>query len=115
MNIGLDSIVFIDDSSFEVNLIRQEILLDGYFDLSKLFKNVYDLGIHNVLVECVKNLTYKILKSRLFNEFYLFQSNNKIANKRKISLLDINRNLKFFKNKIQVNTFLDKDTLTQYF
>ena len=101
--------------SYGLNLIKQETLKDGYFDLNKLFKNIYDLGIHNVLVECGKNLTYKILKSRLFNEFYLFKSNNKIANKRKISLLDINRNLKFFKNKIQVNTFLDKDTLTQYF
>ena len=101
--------------SYGVNLIKQEILLNGFFDLSKLFKNVYDLGIHNVLVECGKNLTYNILKSRLFNEFYLFKSNKKIVNKQKISVLNINRNLKFFKNKIQVNTFLDNDTLTKYF
>tara|TARA_B100000427_G_scaffold275017_1_gene243384 strand:- start:580 stop:1677 length:1098 start_codon:yes stop_codon:yes gene_type:complete len=101
--------------SYGLNLIKQEILKDGYFDLNKLFKNIYDLGIHNVLVECGKNLTYKILKSRLFNEFYLFKSNKKIANKGKISVLNINRNLKFFKNKIQVNTFLDNDKLTQYF
>ena len=100
---------------FGVNLIKQDVSLDGYFDLNTLFKKIYELGIHNVLVECGKNLTCKILKSRLFNEFYLFKSNKKIVNKGKISVLIINRNLKFFKNKLQVKTFLDKDTLTQYY
>ena len=57
----------------------------------------------------------KNLKSRLFNEFYLFKSNKKIVDKGKISVLNINRNLKFFKNKLQVKTFLDNDTLTKYY
>ena len=99
---------------YGINPMKLKVSSDGYFNLNELFKKIYNLGIHNVLVECGKNLTYKILKSRLFNEFYLFKSNKKIANKGKISVLNINRNLKFFKNKIQVNTFLDNDKLTQY-
>ena len=100
---------------YGINLIKLKVSSDEYFNLNKLFKKIYDLGIHNVLVECGKNLTYKILKSRLFNEFYLFKSNKKIANKGKISVSNINRNLKFFKNKLQVKTFLDNDTLTKYY
>ena len=100
---------------YGLNLIKLKVSSDGYFNLNKLFKKIYDLGIHNVLVECGKNLTYKIIKSRLFNEFYLFKSNKKIVDKGKISVLNINRNLKFFKNKLQVKTFLDRDTLTQYY
>ena len=98
-----------------VNLIKQEVSSGEYFDLNKLFKKIYELGIHNVLVECGKNLTNKILKTKLFNEFYLFKSDKKITKKEKISIVNIRRNLKFFKYKLKVKTFLDKDTLTQYY
>ena len=74
-----------------------------------------NLGIQNVLVECGKELTYKMLKSGLINEFFLFKSNNKIINREKLSILSINRLLKFFKKKKQVKTFLDKDTLIHYY
>ena len=47
-------------------LIKHEIEPNGYFDLKKLFKKIYNLGIHNILVECGRNLTYKMLKSNLF-------------------------------------------------
>ena len=100
---------------YGVKLVKQKVNFDGYFDLNKLFKNIYSLGIQNVLVECGKDLTDKMLKSSLFNEFYLFKSNKKIINKERISIININRKLRFFKKKIQVNTFLDKDTLMHYY
>ena len=98
-----------------VNLVKQDNLSGEYFDLNKLFKKIYEIGIYYVLVECGANLTNKILKSRLFNEFYLFKSDKKIINSEKISIANINRNLKLFKNKLKVKTFLDKDSLTQYY
>mgnify|MGYP001249517739 FL=1 len=100
---------------YGARLVRQEINSDGYFDLKKLFKNIYNLGIQNVLVECGMDLTYKLLKSSLFNEFYLFKSNKKIVDRRKISIFSINKKLRNFKKKIRVNTFLDKDTLIHYY
>ena len=71
--------------------------------------------IHNLLVECGKDLTYKILKSNFFNEFYLFRGSKKLTNKGKISILNINKKLKIFNNKKQENTYLDKDTLIHYY
>ena len=100
---------------YGLKLIKHEVELNGYFDLKKLFKKIYNLGIHNILVECGRNLTYKMLKSNLFNEFYLFKSNEKLSNKRKFSILNIKKILKNFNNKKQTNTYLDKDKLIHYY
>ena len=35
-----------------VNLINLKIKKDNYFDLNNLFKRIYDIGIHSLLVEC---------------------------------------------------------------
>tara|TARA_B100001123_G_C15157167_1_gene965958 strand:- start:76 stop:1173 length:1098 start_codon:yes stop_codon:yes gene_type:complete len=100
---------------FGVKTIKHDVRFNGYFELSELFKKIYKLGIHNILVECGKNLTYKILKSNLFNEFYLFKSSKKLTNTRKLSISNIRKNLKNFDEKNYVNTYLDKDTLIHYY
>ena len=100
---------------FGLRLIKFQVMSNGYFDLKELFAKIYKLEIHNILVECGSNLTNEILKSKLFNEFYLFKSNNKLINKRKISILKIKKNLKIFNNKIPVNTYLEKDNLIHYY
>ena len=88
----------------------------GHIDLKIIFKKIYDLGIHNVLVECGRILTNDILKEKLFNEFYLFKSSRKLINKDKINVKNINKNLNItFKNKKNVNTYLDKDSLLHYY
>ena len=99
-----------------VKLIFFKIQNDNYFDLKKVLKKVYELGIHNVLVECGKSLTYKMIAKNLFNEFYLFKSNKMLNYKDKINVLDIKRKLnKKFKNRNFVNTYLDKDSLMHYY
>ena len=85
--------------SYGVKLIKQNVTINGYFDLNKLFKKIYKLGIHYLLVECGKELTYKILKSTLFNEFYLFRSNKKIKKGHKVNVFSIKKNLNKFKKK----------------
>jgi len=101
--------------NYGIKLIKHKVSSNGYFDLNKLFKKIYNIGIQNVLVECGKDLTHKLLKSNLFNEFYLFKSNKKLTNRGKISVLSINKDLKIFNNKKRVNTYLDKDTLMHYY
>ena len=99
-----------------VRLVYLDIDINGYFNLEKLFKKIYNLGIHKLLVECGKNFTMKILSKNFFNEFYLFKSDKKINNKDKIDINDIATILnKNYKNKKYVKTFLDKDNLIQYY
>ena len=99
-----------------IKLIFFKVENDSYFDLKKLFKKIYEIGIHTLLVECGKHLTYKMIAKKLLNEFYLFQSSKNINNKEKIKVSDIKRNLnKKFKNKYLVNTYLDKDNLMHYY
>jgi len=99
-----------------VKLVFFKIENDNYFDLKKVLKKIYNLGIHTLMAECGKILTYKILSKKLFKEFYLFKSNKTLNNKHKIKVLDIKKNLnKEFKNKNFINTYLDKDTLMHYY
>ena len=99
-----------------VKLVNFKVEKDNYFDLKKIFKKIYKLGIHTLLVEGGKTLTYNMISKRLFNEFYLFKSNKILNNKGKINVLNVKRNLdKKFKNKNFVNTYLEKDSLIHYY
>ena len=100
----------------KIKLIFSDLNNDGVMDLKFIFKKIYENGIHNILVECGSKLTSSILKEKLFNEFYLFKSNNKIINKDRVDVKIININLKkIFKNKKNINTYLDKDSLIHYY
>ena len=100
----------------KVKLIYADLNKYGHIDLKSIFKKIYDLGIHNILVECGSILTNSILKEKLFNEFYLFKSNNKIIGKDRLNVKNINKYLNIsFKNKKNVNTYLDKDLLLHYY
>jgi len=99
-----------------LNLIYNDVNSLGYIDIKKLFKKIYNIGIHYLLVECGKKLTTNILKEKLFNEFYLFKSNKNINNKYAINVKNINKYLnKTFIKKKKVNTYLDKDILIHYY
>ena len=99
-----------------VKLIRLKVEKDNYFDLKKIFKKVYELGIYTLLIECGKVLTYKMISNRLFNEFFLFRGSKILNQKDKVRVLDIKRNLsKKFKNKDIVSTYLEKDKLIHYY
>ena len=100
----------------KVKLIYLKLNNYGKIDLKKIFKKIYELGIHNVLVECGYCLTNNILKEKLFNEFYLFKSSKKLIRRGTINVKNINKNLNItFKKKKNVNTYLDKDSLIHYY
>ena len=100
----------------KIKLIYSDLNKYGNMDLKFIFKKIYEKGIHNILVECGIKLTNKILKEKLFNEFYLFKSNNKIIKKNRLNVKSINKSLKIiFKNKNKINTYLDKDSLMHYY
>ena len=81
-----------------------------------ILKKIYQLGIHNIIVECGKILTNNILKDNLFNEFYLFKSSKKKINKSTLDVKSVNKKLNIiFKRKKKINTYLDKDSLMHYY
>ena len=47
---------------------------DKKFDLKIIFRKLYYLGVRNILVEGGNELTNSLIKRKLFNKFYLFQS-----------------------------------------
>ena len=99
-----------------IKLINFKLDKNNNFDLKEIFKKIYNLGIHTILVEAGKTLTYNIISQKLFNEFYFFKSNKNLNNKDKINVLDVKKRLdKEFKNKYSVNTYLDKDKLMHYY
>ena len=100
----------------KIKLIYANLNKYGDIDLKFIFKKIYEKNIHNILVECGSKLTNNILKEKLFNEFYLFKSNNKIINKDRLNVKNIDMNLKkTFKSKKKINTYLDKDSLLHYY
>ncbi len=101
---------------YKINLVYLDINKYGYINFKKIFSKIYDMGVHNLLIESGKTLTNNILNEKLFNEFYLFKSSKNINNKNAINVENINKNLdKFFKNNKKINTYLDKDSLIHYY
>lgn len=89
---------------------------DNFFNLKKIIKKCYDLGIHSILVESGKKLINNMILKNTINEFYLLKSDKVLTNKKKINVSIINKNLnKMFKNKKFVNTYLDKDKLIHFY
>ena len=100
----------------KIKLIYSDLNKYGNMDLKFIFKKIYEKGIHNILAECGSKLTNNILKEKLFNEFYLFKSNNKIISNDGLNVKIIDKNLKkIFKSKENINTYLDKDLLIHYY
>ncbi|MFL2894689.1 MAG: bifunctional diaminohydroxyphosphoribosylaminopyrimidine deaminase/5-amino-6-(5-phosphoribosylamino)uracil reductase RibD [Candidatus Pelagibacter sp.] len=99
-----------------IKLINFTLDSNKNFDLKKIFKKIYNLGIHTLLIEAGKILTCNIISQKIFNEFYLFKSDKILNNKDKIKVFDVKKQLdKEFKNKYFVNTYLDKDKLIHYY
>ena len=97
-------------------LIFFKVEKDHYFDLQKILKKIYNIGIHNLLIECGKSLTCKFISKKLINEFYLFKSDKIIKKKHNMNILNIKRNLNtVYRNKSYINTYLDNDELIHYY
>ena len=98
-----------------IKLIKSDLIDDKYFDFKLILKKLYKLGCRNLLVEGGNDLSKNILKSKLFNQFYLFKS-SKILSKLVIhkdfnSFKCLSQN---YKSKIKINTKLGNDSIMLY-
>ena len=99
----------------KIKLIRSKLYKNKYLDLKPIIKKLYSLGFRNTLVEGGDLLTTSLLKSKVFNEFYLFKSKKKLPTNSDFVKFN---GLKVLKNKYvlikNLNSFYGKDTITLY-
>ena len=98
-----------------VKLIKLPVNEDNLFDLKIVLKKIFSIGCRNLLVEGGKNLTDSFLKNKLFNEFYLFKSSNKLGSIGKLNVSTQLHQLAFkYKNKSNINSFTGNDIINIY-
>ncbi len=99
-----------------VILIYTKTKNNSKFIMKNIFKKIYSLGLHSVIVESGPKFLKEILNEKLFHEFYLFKSNTKIKDSKIIDVKYLIEDLdKKFKNLKKVETFLNNNTLIKYF
>ena len=98
-----------------VNLIKLSLNNKKEFNLREVFKKLYSLGIRNLLVEGGDKITKNMLKNRLINQFYLFESLKKLSKTKKHVIFTsnsiLNRN---YTVKSMISSKLAKDKITIY-
>ena len=98
-----------------VKLIKLKTDNNNFFNLKFALNKIYSLGCRNLLVEGGKTLTNSFLKHKIFNQFYLFQSSNKLGNKAKLNVYSELNLLSFnYKKKSKINSFTGDDIVYLY-
>ena len=97
-----------------ISLIRLKSINDK-FDLKDIFKKLYIIGIRNLLVEGGDKLTKDLLKKKLVNQFYLFESPKNLAkDKNFVSFTSRSVLKKNYKIRSNMSSKLAKDKITIY-
>ena len=94
-------------------LINQPTQKNKNFDLKKILKKLYMLGIKNLLVEGGDKLTKSFLQKGIFNEFYMFKSSENLSKENKyvnFTSFDI-LNTKYDRYKTNFKLGTDKITI----
>ena len=98
-----------------IKLIKSKLLKNGEFDIKLILKKVYNLGFRNLLIEGGNDLSRSIIKSKLFNQFYLFKSPKNLSKLVAYKNFNCFKNLsQKYKSKNKIKTQLGKDTITLY-
>ena len=99
----------------KINLIKSNLDNNGMFDLKLILKKLFALGFRNLLVEGGDKITKNLIKNKLIDEFYLFQSSKKLpkntVNKSFTSYKILNKK---YKKKFKFGSKLAKDNITIY-
>ncbi len=99
----------------KIQLIKSKLIKKRYFDLYIILKKLYKLGCRNLLVEGGNDLSSSFLKQRLFNKFFLFQSQKTLSKSGEYKDFKSLKNLyKNYKNSHKINTKLGKDLIKVY-
>jgi len=98
-----------------IQLIKSALNNNQFFNLNLILKKLYSLGCRNLLVEGGNDLSENFLRNKLFNQFYLFKSPNKLSklviHKKFNSFKHLSLN---YKSKSKIKTKLGKDVIYLY-
>ena len=96
-------------------LIKSRLDTKKRFNLKIILKKLFSLGIRNLLVEGGDKITRNMLKDRLINQFYLFESSKTLPKTRKYIIFSSNNILnKNYIVKSWIRSKLAKDKITIY-
>ncbi len=99
----------------KIQLVKSLIDKNKNFDLKKILKKLFVLGIRNLLVEGGDRITKSFIQKRLFDQFYLFISKKKLIKNKKYliftshSILNKNYNI-----NPKISSKLVKDNIIIY-
>ena len=98
-----------------IQLIKSKIDKKNKFDIKIVLKKLYNLGCRNLLIEGGNEFTNYLIKKKIFNKFYLFQSPRHITKKYEhLKFNSMNLLNQKYRFKINLNLNLRKDKLTLY-
>ena len=98
-----------------IKLIKSHFGAKEHFDLKFVLKELYKLGCRNLLVEGGNDLTGSFIKKKLFNQFFLFKSPQKLSKFVDYKNFDYFKNLSLnYRNKLKIKKSLGKDIITLY-
>ena len=98
-----------------IKLIKLATDKNNFFDLRLVLKKIYFHGSRNLLVEGGKTLTSSFLEHKLFDQFYLFKSPDKLGKSAKLNISTQLNQLSFdYKNKSKLNAFTGRDMVYLY-
>ena len=110
-------------NSFKINILKKKgitlvkLKLDKKkrFNIKEILKKLFILGIKNLLVEGGDKITKNMLKYRLINKFYLFESPKNLPKAKKHVIFSSNSILKQnYLIKSTISSKLAKDKITIY-
>ena len=96
-------------------MISSKIDNKGRFDIKILLKKLYKLNCRNLLIEGGDELTNHLLRNKIFNRFFLYESNKKLS--RRSNYLNFNSLYLLrqkYKKKISLKLNLGKNKITLY-
>ncbi len=96
-------------------LIKTQLDTEKKFNIKIILKKLFSLGIRSLLVEGGDKITRNMLKNRLINQFYLFQSLKNLPKTKKHIIFSSNNILnKNYTVKSRISSKLAKDKITIY-
>ena len=98
-----------------INLISSKIDNNGRFDIKIILKKLYKLNCRNLLVEGGDKLTNYLLRNKIFNRFYLYESNKRLSKEKEyLNFKSLNLLKQKYKKKINLKLDLGKNKITLY-
>ena len=96
-------------------MISSKIDNKGRFDIKILLKKLYKLNCRNLLIEGGDELTNHLLRNKIFNRFFLYESNKKLSKRSNyLNFNSLNLLRQKYKKKINLKLNLGKNKITLY-